>query len=404
MTARPVVVVGAGLAGWRVADGIARHAPGIRVVVLGEEELPPYDRPPLSKKVLLGERSLEDLRLAPDALPPSIELRLGARFRVAGSDGSTVLLASGEHIEAEHVVWATGVRPALPAWASGVGAHVLRTARDALQLRERLEPGAVVAVVGGGFIGCEIAASAVRLGLHVEMIEAADRLIARSVPEPVSEAVRRLHEGHGVVVRTGATVRSVERESPDARTRIRLSDGSEVAADVVAVGVGAVVDDGPLAGLDLDLGGIACDSRGRIVGADRAWAVGDVASWFDPVLGCRRRREHWSTASHQAALVAAQIADLELDLAALVEPPYAWSDQYDLKVQTLGWPELGDRWEVLEGDLLEGGRRGAIGRFDGDNLCAVVTVGTPRLLLRHRPRVSEFAQRRVSALHAARGR
>jgi len=321
---------------------------------------------------------LDDLSLGSQALPPGVELKLGPQFRVTGADDSTVVLASGDRLDADHVVWATGVRAVLPVWGSGVGAHVLRTATDARQLKAQLKPGAVIAVIGGGFIGCEIAASAARLGLHVEIIEAAERLIARAVPEPVSEAVRRLHTSHGVMVRTRAMVQSIERESAQARSRIQFADGSELIADVV-VGVGAVVDKGPLDGLEIDLGGIACDARGRIVGTERAWAVGDVASWFDPVLGHRRRREHWATAGHQAMVVATQIAGLDLAPTKLVEAPYAWSDQYDLKVQTLGWPELGDRWEALEGDLLAGGQRGAIGRFAGDDLCAVATLGAPRL-------------------------
>jgi NADPH-dependent 2,4-dienoyl-CoA reductase/sulfur reductase-like enzyme len=378
----PVVVIGAGLAGWRVADAVLTHRPGSEVIVLGSESLPPYDRPPLSKQALMGERAWADLELARSS-EGDIELRLGEP--VIGVDGKHVLLQSGERISAGHIVWATGVSPIRPAWVpEAPEVHVLRTVADSQGLSASMTPSRSLVVIGGGFIGCEVAAAGAARAMKVTVIEMADQLLPGAAHEDVARLVQALHHENGVDVRTSERVLGIDSNSGGTVVR---TDRAVYRADAVVVGIGASVDAGPLGGLPIVAGGIACDDRGRVEALERTWAVGDVAAWHDPVLGEHRRREHWTTATQQASIVAMGIAGVEVPDALLKQPPYAWSDQYGLKVQILGWPEAGGRSEWLEKD----GATGAIGYFSDDYLAGVMTVGAPRLLMKHRAAVNAFA-------------
>jgi NADPH-dependent 2,4-dienoyl-CoA reductase/sulfur reductase-like enzyme len=319
-----VVIVGAGLAGMKTAEALRVGEYADTITILGAEDHAPYDRPPLSKQVLRGER--EPMLLA----TVDADLRLGVR--ASGLDGASVVLDTGERLPFEHLVVASGaaVRPldVLP------DAHYLRTVGDALRLRSALVSGARVVVVGGGFIGLEVAASARQLGCEVTVVEPLDLPLAGPLGPELAAELLAAHRSHGVVVRTGVSV------GPG----LTLSDGTSLTADVVVVGIGVTPDVGWLDG-----SGISCDDgvvvdeqlRASVPGV---WAVGDCARWYDTRTGVQARAEHWTNATEMAEVAAANI----LGGAAVHSPvPYFWTDHYDLKVHALGWTSGSDERRVL---------------------------------------------------------
>ena len=314
---RMITVVGAGLAGVRTAERLRKRGYDGRLVLIGAERHPPYDRPPLSKQVLRGERDEPWLRPKNDYADLGVELVLGEAAS-ALDPRQRIVFVKNEAIEYDTLIIATGARPRrLP----GLDGHVLRAWGDAEQLRARLSPGVRLAVVGAGLIGCEVAASARSLGVDVTLIDALAGPLIRAVGPAVSSVVADLQTGHGVELRLGTTATRASRD------RLVLGDGSEVIADVVleAIGVEPEVEWLTGSGITVD-GGVVCDADGR-TSADGVFAVGDVAQW-DGI-----RFEHWASAVEQADRVAAAV------LGAPVPPrgvPYWWSDQYDVKIQGIG--------------------------------------------------------------------
>ena len=321
-TTQSVTVVGAGLAGLRTVERLRHRGYQGRIVLLGAEPHPPYDRPPLSKQVLRGERDSPWLRSADDYDGLDVEVRLGER--VLGLDAEErVLRTGGASLPYDVLVIATG---ASPRRIPGIDGRVLRTLDDAAGLRGELGPGARLAIIGAGLIGCEVAASARSLGVEVDLIDVLPGPLIRVVGPQVCELVADLHRAHGVRLHlgTGAT-----RGGPG---ELALADGTVLAADVVLEAIGAVPETGWLEGSQLDLAdGVVCDADGRA--ADGVYAVGDVARWDG------RRSEHWTNAGWQADRVAAGILGQEPPIP---EPAYWWSDQYDVKLQGRGAPAPDD--------------------------------------------------------------
>lgn len=312
-----IVVVGTGVAGVRCVQRLRAWGVRREVVLLGAERHLPYDRPPLSKQVLRGERDLPEL-LTPDEMAAlGMDLRLGV---VATSLNALAhrLYTNAGHLDYDTLVIATGARPMR---VPGLRGHVLRSWDDAAALRQEIRPGAVVAVIGAGLIGCEVAASARSRDAEVHLIDVARAPMARVVGPELSELVKDLHRRHGVHMHLGAGVTS------DDGVKLSLSEGTVLAPDVVLHAVGVRPEVAWLAGTGLDaLDGVPCDGRGGTAWAD-VYAIGDVAAWHG------HRTEHWTSATEQAERVAALIAGRELP-----EPdvPYWWSDQYDVKFQGLG--------------------------------------------------------------------
>lgn len=326
-TPRSVTVVGAGLAGLRTVQRLRQRGYQDRIVLLGAEPHPPYDRPPLSKQLLRGE--LDDTWLLPaDGLAGlDAEIRLGQRV-AALDQGRRVLRTDGAALPYDVLVIATG---AVPRRVPGLGGLVLRTLDDALDLRARLRSASRLAVVGAGLIGCEVAASARSLGLPVDLIDVAPGPLARVVGERVSGLVADLHREHGVRLHLGTAVTRA------GDGRLALPDGTELAADVVLEAIGVAPETGWLEGSGLPLNdGVVCDATGRA--ADGVYAAGDVARWDG------RRGEHWTGASDQADQVAAAIVGQDPRPAG---PAYWWSDQYDLKLQGFGLPGPGDEVHLV---------------------------------------------------------
>jgi 3-phenylpropionate/trans-cinnamate dioxygenase ferredoxin reductase component len=336
-----VAVVGAGLAGWRVCEELRRHDFAGRVTLIGDEAHAPYDRPPLSKQVMSGKWPLDHTTLAtPERLASSrVDLRLGVGAAHLAVATTTVTLRDGDDVRASRVVIATGSRARRPAWYHG-GLYEVRTRDDAARLVARLDElshGDVVAIIGGGFIGAEVATAVTTRGLTALVLEAASRPLLGVLGEEVSRWLVSVPGDFGVEVRTGQRIVAVEPQGDDGDAEVVMEDGSRVAARAVVVGVGAQPNVEWLAdsGLEID-NGVVVDAR-QLCGEDVA-AVGDVANfpWSD---GTRGRIEHWQVATDHAGALARYWTTGEESGEVI---PYFWSDQYAKKIQMLGHPRPDD--------------------------------------------------------------
>ena len=289
-----IVIVGSSVGGVRTAEALRRRGFGSRITLIGAETRSPYDRPPLSKAFLTGQAAEDDLALLDgerlDRL--ELELRLGERAVAVDVGGRQVRLASGQLVSFGAVVIATGSLPRrLPALDGWPGVHVLRTLDDALAIRAALATGARVVVVGGGFIGAEVAWSCRALGLEVTIIDPVPALMTRGLGPELGEVLAGRHADHGVRLRLGRSVAGVE--GSGRVERLVLDDGTILDADVVVVGIGADPAVGWLAGSGLPVdGGLCCDAWLRVHGTDSVYAVGDMARWRPRVTP---RRCGWST-------------------------------------------------------------------------------------------------------------
>ncbi|MEO6204158.1 MAG: FAD-dependent oxidoreductase [Mycobacteriales bacterium] len=322
-----IVIVGAGLAGLRTAEALRDKGFNGSLTLVGEETHLPYDRPPLSKQVLRGDREPMLLRAEEEYADLDLDLRLG--LRVTGLDPVARQVVTDEgRLDYDHVVIATGAEPRRLPGAPGV---VLRTLDDCRALAPYLREGATLGIVGAGLIGCEVAASARAKGADVHLVDVLTAPLVRVLGDTVSQRVRALHEQHGVHLHLGTGVAEAT------STRLTLTDGTVLDVDVVLEALGARPSTDWLGGsVPLD-DGVVCDQVGHA--ADGVWAVGDVARWGG------RRLEHWTSAAEQANVVAAAILG---DRTPWHVAPYWWSDQYDVKLQGVGLPSAEDDVQVLE--------------------------------------------------------
>lgn len=382
-----VVVVGAGLGGLLTVEQLREAGYEGQISLVGAEAHPPYDRPPLSKQLLAGVWEAEKVALRDEAALDGLRVRMHLRRRAVALRPGEVELADGSVLTAGAIVLATGLAARrLPGQPGGV--FVLRTLDDSLALRAALEQADSLLVVGAGFIGAEVASTALARGISVTILEAAAVPLSRGLGDEVGRICGRLIREAGVDLRTGtALARFV-----DAHT-VELADGSTVSADVVVVGVGGKPDLGWLADTGLDLSdGVPCDATGRVEGLDGVWAVGDVSSWSDAVSGARYRFEHWTSATDQAAIIARDIVGTEAPPATA---PYFWSDQFGLKIQLIGRPDLADSVIPLHGEGLAGGPvRGTVAGYLTDGkLVAVAGFGAVRHVARYRAPLTAGADR-----------
>lgn len=340
-----VVVVGAGQAGGRAAEALRAAGFAGRVTLVGEEAHPPYERPSLSKEMLLDLRveTVSWVRPAERYAAEGIDLRLGQRAAAVDRAGRTVRLADGTSLRYGALVLATGGRPRrlTAPGADHPAVLTLRTLDDSRALRRRLTPGSRLAVVGAGFIGLEVAAAARQHGIGVTVIEAGERPMARAVPPEIGDIYTALHRSRGVDIRFGAVLEAIGDEH--GQPVLHLRDGSQIRADLVVAGIGTVPDDrlAAAAGLATDTG-IVVDEYGA-TDDPRIYAAGDVARHFNPVLGRHVLLESWQNAQNQAIAVARNIAGPRAPYA---EAPWFWSDQYGVNLQIAGLPVPGARTVV----------------------------------------------------------
>ncbi len=389
-----VVIVGAGLGGLRTAEQLRARGFAGELTVVGAERHLPYNRPPLSKDLL----SKAPATLAEAHARVAFGMRdtiADARFvtgvaAVASSLARReVTLADGEVLRFDGLVVSSGLQPRrLPLAGREQDRLVLRTVDDAMALRQRLAPGTRVVVIGGGFIGCEVAATSTGLGCQVTVVEYFAEPLERALGRPLGAGVRAYHEAHGIAFRTGRGVVAYG----DA---VVLDDGEELPADVIVEAVGSVPATAWLQGNDLDLAdGVLCDDRMRVAGADGVVAVGDIARVPQTLLGgLPRRIEHWSvpgdTARRAAATLAAQIEGRAVDDEPFEHFPTFWSDQGDLRLQAFGLTG-GDDQHILEGspDDVPGGV--AVAYLQDETVIGVATAGmTPRASMAFRRLVGE---------------
>ncbi len=335
-----ILILGAGHAGGTVAALLRQHRWTGPITLLGEEPVAPYQRPPLSKAWLKGEANAESLALRPEAFYAEhrIELRLGARAEriVRHEAGGEVQLSDGEAVAYDRLILATGSRARripLPGLELD-GVLELRTAADADRLKAALHPGARLAVVGGGYIGLEAAASARALGAEAVVIELQPRLLARVAHEVLSDFVHGYHRSKGVSFELAAGVSALEGEAGHV-TAVRLADGRRIACDAALIGVGAVPNQelAEAAGLACD-GGVVVDLAAR-TSDPSIYAIGDCTRRPLPLYGCMGRLESVPNALEQAKQASADLCGTKPPAP---ETPWFWSDQFDLKLQIAGLP------------------------------------------------------------------
>ena len=346
---RHVTVVGASLAGLSAVRALREQGFDGEIVVVGDEHHRPYDRPPLSKEFLAGTASEEDIELTDsddDAL--DADWRLGQVASGLDTTDRAVVLSCGTRIGTDGVVLATGARARRLPGGPPAGVHTLRTLDDARALREELLPGARLVIVGAGFIGAEVASTAVGLGCQVDVVDTAPVPLQRALGPDMGEVCARLHGRNGVRVHSLSGVAELVGESRV--TGVRLSDGRELPADVVVVGIGAQPNTEWLAGSGLDVGdGVSTDARGR-TRVPEVVAVGDCARSFRSYTASPMRLEHWTNALQQPAAAVAALLGRQHSAPAHHAVPYFWSDQYGHKIQFAGHRTDDCTVQIEEGD------------------------------------------------------
>lgn len=387
MSNNGVVIVGGGLAAARMAEQLRKSEyPGAVTIVSDEEHLP-YDRPPLSKDVLHDAgKGIEDVLLKPAEFyaEQDITLRLGKPAQSLDTAARTLTLTDDTVLDYDDLVIATGLMPRrIPSFPDLAGIRVLRSFDEALALRTQAASARRAVVIGAGFIGCEVAASLRKLGVDVVLVEPQPAPLAAVLGERIGQLVARVHRAEGVDVRTGVGVAEV-RGSAGAVEAVVLTDGTELVADLVVVGIGSRPATDWLVGSGVALdNGVLCDAIGR-TSEPHVWALGDVASWRD-AAGHQVRVEHWSNVADQARVMVPAILGQEPP--EVVTVPYFWSDQYDVKLQCLGEPAADDVVHVVADD----GRK-FLAYYERDGvLVGVVGGGMPGKVMKARAKIAAGA-------------
>ncbi|WP_217639330.1 NAD(P)/FAD-dependent oxidoreductase [Salinihabitans flavidus] len=405
MTSPRIAIAGASLAGVRTAEALRAALPNARIVLVGEERHAPYNRPPLSKDAIEGlasghpsqEQILEKLLLRSKLSPGDVDLRLGRA--VVSVESGQLRLADGARVSADWIIAATGLRPRhLPQKGAEERRYVLRGFDDACRLAGRLRAGSRMAVIGGGFIGCEIASTACKLGLHVTIVEPEPQPMLHALGTRVAAAMGNLHRRRGVRLLTGRRVHSFSNGN------VVLDDGEALEADVIVEALGTVPNTEWLTGTGVDLSdGVLVDDRMIAAGSSNMLAVGDIARFanlrFDATC---RRVEHWCVPGQTARRAAETISALSEGRSpsgGFAPMPSFWSEQHGMRLQSFGAPALADTQTVIEGDLSQVGEAPIIVEYARrGELVAVVGLGArPNSLARHHARLDKATIQTMSA-------
>jgi NADPH-dependent 2,4-dienoyl-CoA reductase/sulfur reductase-like enzyme len=328
-----IVIAGGGLAAQRAVEALRRHGHDGTIQMVSDEAVAPYDRPPLSKAYLAGDLDEAALRFRADDWyrDRDVDLLLGERAAELDLAGHELMLASGSRLRFSQLLIATGSSPRrLPATERFSNVHELRSLPDARRLRDALSPDARVVVIGAGFIGQEVAATARATGARVTVIEAAPAPLAAVLGVKLGGWFARLHRDEGIDVHVSARIANLH--GRDGVEAIELQDGRRFECDVVVVGIGTVPATAWLAGSGLDDGGVPVDAAGRTHAPD-VYVAGDAAKHYDARLGSHTRTEHWEAAARQGAAAARAMLGLEVPPAAA---PSFWSDQHGIRIQYVG--------------------------------------------------------------------
>jgi NADPH-dependent 2,4-dienoyl-CoA reductase/sulfur reductase-like enzyme len=384
-----VVIVGSSLAGLRAAETLRTDGFSGKITIVGAEDRDPYDRPPLSKKLLSGEWEPEriSLRKPDDLASLNIEWRLGSPATSLDLEGRMLTLANGTTIPFDGLIIATGsAARRLPNQPNWQGIHVLRTMDDALSLRAAIEPSAdrpspKVVVIGAGFIGLEVAATARNRGCSVTVLEGAEAPMMRGLGVEMGRAASLVHGDNGVDMRLGVSVANFFESSKDRIGGVELSTGERIEADVVVVGVGAAPVTSWLEGSGLEFrDGVVCDHFLN-AGSPLVYAAGDVCRWTNDLYGREMRVEHWTTASEQGTAAARNLlAEAKgQERVAYSAVPFFWSDQFTARIQFLGRAEGDETVHVVVGSPEE---RAFVAVYErSGTLVAALGVSRPRQLM-----------------------
>jgi len=345
------VIAGGGLAAAKAIEQLRVGGFEGRIVLVGAEQHLPYERPPLSKGYLLGSEELDKAFVQPPDWydEHDVDLRLGTNATGIDLDAHSLTTDRGL-VDYDRLLIATGARPRRLALADDSGAAVayLRTIEDSQRLRAALQPGRRIVIIGGGWVGLEVAAAARTAGSEVVVLEALDLPLVRVLGPEVAEVFRNLHVEHGVDLRTNVSITAIHRDQ-GRRAVVTLADGSSLGADLLVVGVGVAPNTelADTAGLHTD-NGVVVDERLRASHPD-VFTAGDVANVYHPVLGRHVRVEHWDTAIQQGRSAARNMLDAKEAYTLL---PYFFTDQYDLGIEYVGsiGPDGYDE-VVLRGDV-----------------------------------------------------
>lgn len=344
-----VLIVGGGHAGAQAAIALRQNKFEGTIAIVGDEPDPPYERPPLSKEYLAGEKEFERLLIRPETFwaEREVALLLGRRVATVDPDAHRITLGDGGGLSYGKLIWAAGGTPRRLDCAGHHldRVHAVRSRADVDRMMAELATTERIVVIGGGYIGLEAAAVLAKLGKQVVLLEALDRVLARVAGADISRFYEDDHRAHGVELRTGVSVECILGE--DAATGVRLADGETIPADMVIVGVGIIPSVAPLAEAGAATGnGVEVDEYGRTSLAD-VYAVGDCAAHENRFAGgARVRIESVQNASDQATTAAKHILGLDEPYAAV---PWFWSNQYDLRLQTVGL-SAGHDETVLRGE------------------------------------------------------
>lgn len=336
-----IIVVGAGHAGGQAVATLRQKGFDGRIIMIGDEPYVPYERPPLSKAVLAGELELERTFLKKETWYPEKQIDFRPNTQVTSFDrkAKTVTTSHGENLAYDKLLLATGTRVRK---LQAPGAHLenifyLRAIDDTLAIQKRMKPGAKVVIVGGGYIGLEVAAVAVKMGCEVTVLEGLDRVMSRVVAPEVSEFYDKVHTDAGVTIKTGMAV--IGFEGAGKVERVLCADDSSYPADLVVIGVGVLPNVELAAEGDLAVdNGIVVDEYCQ-TSDESIWAAGDCTNHPNALLGRRLRLESVQNAVDQAKTAANAMCG---ELKEYAEIPWFWSDQYDLKLQIVGLSEPGD--------------------------------------------------------------
>ena len=410
MTMEHIVVVGASLAGLRACETLRDEGFDARITLVGAEREIPYDRPPLSKKVLAGEWEPERIRLRkPDDFHSlGLDLRLGVRATALDLDARVVTVddaSNGSTVAFDGLVIATGASPRrLPDQPALDGIVELRTLADSTDLRDRIADGtARVTIIGAGFIGLEVAATARGRGCAVTVLEGAPSPLVRGLGVAMGAAVAGVHGRNGVDLRCGVQIAGIEGSGGHV-TGVRLRDGSVVGSDVVVVGIGVAPNTEWLAGSGLNLrDGIVCDAT-LCAGVPGIYAAGDCARWpnaaFEGFDDTEMRVEHWTNAAEQGAAAARNLVAVSHGDAPepFTSVPFFWSDQFDSRVQFVGRAHGDDEVRVFAGSI--DGAFAALYGYQG-RLRGVLGVSMPKMVMPFRALLAQGATWSVALDKAA---
>lgn len=346
-----VLIIGAGHAGAQAALLLRQMKFEGSVAMLGDEKESPYERPPLSKEYMAGEKTFERILIRPESFwgERDVTMLLGKRVAAVDPLGHFVTLTDGEEVSYGKLIWATGGTPRqmMCPGSEAQGIHAIRRRDDVDAIMAKLPDISHVVVIGGGYIGLEAAAVLTKLGKSVTVLEAMDRVLARVAGEPLSRFYEAEHRAHGVDLRTGAMVESITTNNGQA-TGVILKDGTEIAADMIIVGIGIIPETAPLIAAGASGGnGVDVDAYCRTSLPD-IYAVGDCASHANGFAGgAQIRLESVQNANDQAKVAVQHIMDQPMEYDAV---PWFWSNQYDLRLQTVGLSGGHDK-VIVRGDM-----------------------------------------------------